>query len=280
MRVIGRRLSMHAVAADSDKVVAGYPLPQDGVLNSVYLEMHLIGPEGEKFDSMSIYGMSGFVIPVLDPDGGATFDAIWDAQIPKDVALSAGGFDIDTGAADTNPEFEIGRPDVSAIMDLVAGNPIEIFRRRKYLTIANERNVRDVVSAGSDLKLVTDYFTTTVSKRVRVSKPSVVLFGVSSPDTTSTTTTVKAIPGEAEWSLLQYLEVALENAFMSLVGLTEAGAESPYEESLAFLAELVEDTVFEQTALSFTPTAWTVYCRATFDISVPGRIALGVVTSE
>lgn len=224
--------------------------------------------------------MSGFVIPVLDPDGGATFDAIWDAQIPKDVALAAGGFDIDTGAADTQPEFEIGLPDVSAIMDLVAGNPMEIFRRRKYLSIANERNVRDVVSAGADQKMVTDFFTTTVSKRVRVQQPSVVLFALSSPDTTNTTTTVKAIPSEAEWSLLQYLEVALENAFMSLVGLTEAGAESPYEESLAFLAELVEDVVFEQAAASFTPTAWRVFTIATFDITVPGRIALGVVTSE
>lgn len=273
-------MSAHDIATNTDKVVAGYPLPASGRLNATHLDVHLIGPEGEKFDSMSIYGMSGFVIPVLDPDGGATYDAIWDAQVPKDVAMSAGGFDIDTGAADTAPEFEIGLPDVSAVMDLVAGNPMEIFRRRKYLSIANERNTRDVVSAGSDLKLVTDWFSTWVRRSVRVAEPSVVLYGVSSPDTASTTTTVRSIPSEAEWSLLQYLEVALENAFMSLVGLTEAGAESPYEESLAFIAELIEDTVFEQTALSFTPTTWRVFCIATFDISVPGRIALGTLTSE
>lgn len=280
MRIIGRRLEQHIVATNTDEVIAGYPLPADGVLNNVHLELHIIGPEGEKFDSMSIYGMSGFVIPVLDPDGGATFDAIWDAQVPKDVAMSAGGFDIDTGAADTQPEFEIGVPDVSAIMDLVAGAPIEIFRRRKYLTIANERNVRDVVTAGSDLKLVTDHFITDVKRRVRVPDPSVVLFGLSSPDTTNTSTTIKAIPTEAEWSLLQYLEVALEQAFMSLVGLTEAGAETPYVDSMTFIAELVEDVVFEETALSFTPTSWNVYCISTFDISVPGKIAMGVLTSE
>jgi len=242
--------------------------------------VHIIGPEGEKFDSMSIYGMSGFVIPVLDPDGGATFDAIWDAQVPKDVSLAAGGFDLDTGAADTTPEFEIGTPSPAAIMDLVAGAPVEIFRRRKYLTIANENNTRDVVDAGSDLKLVTDFFSTRVNRRVRVPDPSVVLFGVSSPDTLATSATLKTIPGEAEWSLLQYLEVALEQAFMSLVGLTEAGAETPYVDSMTFIGELVEDTVFEETALSFTPTSWNCYTIATFDISVPGKIAMGVLTSE
>lgn len=280
MRLIGRRMSAHDIATNTDKVVAGYPLPAGGRLNQTHLQVHLIGPEGEKFDSMSMYGMSGFVIPVLDPDGGASFDAIWDSQVPKDVAMSEGGFDIDTAAADTEPEWEIGLPDVSAVMDLVAGNPMEIFRRRKYLTIANERNTRDVVSAGSDLKMVTDYFSTRVQRSVRVGEPSVVLFGVSSPATAATTTTVRTIPSEIEWSLLQYLEVALENAFMALVGLIEAAADEPFATSMAFIAELIEDTVFEQTALSFTPTTWRVFTIATFDISVPGKIALGTLTSE
>jgi len=273
-------MSAHDVASNTDKVVSGYPLPQDGVLNNVHLEVHMIGPEGETWQTMSMYGMSGFVIPVLDPDGGDTFDQIWDAQIPKDVAMTAGGFDIDTDATDTEPEWEIGTPDVSAIMDLVAGNPTEIFRRRKFLTVANSGVERAIIDAGADLKLATDFFKTDIRRRVRVPAPSVVLFGVSSPDTLITSTQVDAIPTEAEWSLLQYLEVALEQAFMSMVGLTEAGAESPYEESMAFIAQLVEDTVFEQTAASFVPTAWRVFTISTYDISVPGNIALGVLTSE
>lgn len=280
MRVIGRRLSSHDVAANTDKVVSGYPLPQDGVLNNVGLEVHLIGPEGESWQTMSMYGMSGFVIPVLDPDGGATFDAIWDAQIPKDVAMSESGFDIDTGAADTNPEWEIGTPDVSAVMDLVAGNPLEIFRRRKYLTVANSGVERDIVAAGADQKMVTDFFKTNVKRRVRVPAPAVVLFGVSSPETTITSTTVKSIPAEAEWSLLQYLDIALEQAFMALVGLLEAAADEPYTTSMAFIAELIEDVVFEQTAGSFVPTAWRVFTISTYDISVPGNISLGTLTSE
>ncbi len=280
MRVIGRRLSAHEITNNTDEVVAGFPLPQDGVHNATHLEVHMIGPEAEHYQTMSMYGMAGYVIPVLDPDGGATFDAIWDAQVPKDVAMTAGGFDIDTAAADGTPEFEIGLPNVAAIMDLVGGNPIEIFRRRKYLSLANQSGEREQVDASTDFKMVTDLFKTKVGRRVRVPAPSVVLYGVSSPNTTITSATVKSIPSEAEWSLLQYLEVALENAFMSLVGLTEAGAESPYEESLAFVSELVEDVVYEETAGSFSPTAWRCFCIATFDISVPGRIALGTLTSE
>lgn len=265
---------------NTDKVVCGFPIPQGGSLNGVNLQCHFIGPEGEAWNTMSMYRMSGFVIPVLDPDSGATFDAIWDAQIPKDESFSEGGFDIDTGAADVDPEWEIGVPDMSAVMDLVAGNPIEIFRRRKYLTIANEANTRDIVTGSADLKMVTDYFTTKVRRKVNCSKPSVVLFAVSSPEMSITSTDLKAIPAEAEWSLLQYLEVALEQAFMALVGLLEAALDEPYTSAMNFIAELIEDVVFEQSAQMFSPTQWRVFTIATFDISVPGRIALAPLSSE
>lgn len=280
MRLIGRRLSQRSVVAGNDEVVAGYPIPSNGSLNSIHLGQHIISSEGQDYRGMGIYGCSGFVLPVLDPDGGATFQAIWDAQVPKDVDIAAGAFDLDTGAADTTPEFEIGTPDVSAIVDMAAGAPREIFRRRKYMTVASQKAIYTPVDAGTDLVIFTDHYVTTINQGVRAVEPSVVLIGFSSPDTARTDQVEKTIPNEAEWALLQYLEVALENMLMSLIGLTEAGAESPYEESLAFIAELVEDTVFEETANLFITNTYTVYTRATFDITVPGRISVKTVSSE
>lgn len=268
------------VATNTDRVMVGYPLPSDGVLNSVHLNCHVIGPQGLEWQMAAFYGISGFVIPVLDPDNGASFDAIWDAQVPKDEALAAGGFDIDTAAADTDPLWEIGTPNMAAVMELIAGKPQEIFKRRKMLSVASPGSQFIRIDAAPDEHMLIDQFSTRVGKRVRVKQPSVVLFGLSSPDTLRTATTVKTIPTEAEWSLLQFLEVALENAFMSLVGLTEAGAESPYEESLAFIAELIEDIVLEDAAGSYAPATWRCFTNATFDISVPGRIAIGTLSSE
>ena len=67
---------------------------------------------------------------------------------------------------------------------------------------------------------------------------------------------------------------------MSLIGLVEAGAETPFVDSATFIASLIEDDVFEGTSGSFLAVAWTVITQATFDISVPGRIAQKTLTSD
>lgn len=279
MRLFGRRLSQRAVVGGTDQVLVGYPLPTDGVLNNVHLEVHVIGPDGSNFQSMGMYGLDGHVIPVLDPDSGASFQTIWDQMIPKDKNFVAGDLDLDTVAADTTPVFEIGTPNLEGILNLVKGNTERIFKRRKYMSLANGSFYTPDVST-TDARVSIDHFTTQVRKKVRVPSPSVVLFGMSLPDTLQTTTTEPTIPAEAEWLLLMYMEVVLEQAFMSVAGLTEAGAESPYEESMAFIGELVEDNVFEATAGSFVGNTYVVYTIATFDISVPGKISVNAVSGE
>lgn len=279
MRLFGRRISQRTIVGGTDQVLVGYPIPTDGVLNNVHLEVHVIGPDGSNFQSMGMYGIDGFVIPALDPDSGQTYQSIWDAQVPKDKNFVAGDLDLDTIAADTTPLFEIGTPNLSGIINMAAGNIQRIFKRRKWMSLANG-SFYTPDTAGTDARVAIDHFTTQVRKNVRVPGPSVVLFGMSLPDTLQTTTTEPTIPAEAEWLLLMYLEVVLEQAFMSLAGLTETGAESPYEESMAFIAELVEESVFEATAGSFVGNTYVVYTIATFDISVPGKVAVGAVSGE
>lgn len=279
MRLFGRSLASRDVVGGTDQVLVGYPLPTNGVLNNVHLEVHVIGPDGTNFQAMGMYGLDGFVIPVLDPDSGASFQTIWDQMVPKDKNFVTGDFDIDTEAADTTPLFEIGTPNLSGIVNMAAGNVQRIFKRRKYMSLANGAFYTPD-TAGTDARVAVDHFTTQVRKSVRVPSPSVVLFGLSLPDTLQTTTTEPTIPAEAEWLLLMYLEVVLEQAFMSLAGLTEPGSESPYEESMAFIAELVEDSVFEATAGSFVGNTYRVFTIATFDISVPGKVSVNAVSGE
>lgn len=261
-------------------MIASYPLPQDGVLNNVWLSVHVIGPESTPYNQAVIYGVSGFVVPVPDPDSGMLVDLLWDNLVPKDVLESQGAFDLDTGAADTTPEFEIGIPDISAIFDLQAMEPKEIFRRRKLITVASNPSGYLSVDSATDLFTPLDHFTTQVRKNVRVGMPSMVMFGFSSPGTTNTTAVEAVIPSEKEWMLLQFLEVALENAFQYVAGLVETGAETPYEESSQFIAHLVEALVFEGTAGAWAPVSFRVFVEATFDISVPGILDINTLSSE
>lgn len=280
MRLFGRRHSQRLVPAGTDEVLVSFPLPAGGVLNNIHLETHVIGPETVEFLQAVMYGLSGFVVPVLDPDDQIVVNTLWDNLIPKDVDHAAGVFDIDTSAADATPEFEMGEPDWTGVMDLAAMNPVQIFRRRKMITVATSMANYATVSAAPDLWTPTDIIKSKIGRKVRVATPSMVMLGFSSPSLDETTTGETNTPEEAQWTLLQYLEITLEQAFINLIGNIEAGAESPWEDASGFIAGLIEDDAFEETAGSFAPVSWVVFTGATFDISVPGRRNQNVISSE
>lgn len=279
MQLIGRRSGATDVAAASDAVIANYPVPQDGKLNYVHLEVHVIGAEGMLINQASWYGISGFMVPLGDADLADSVDDLWDLNVPKDVNLAEGVWDMDEATVDATPEFEIGTPDVHALLDMQPGEVLEIFRRRQMLSLARGGFFKDVLAA-TDEVVVTDYMKTKISRGVNVNEPTMCLFGLSSPDTLATTTTIPTAPTEVQWVLLKYLEIALEQAFMAIVGLIEAAADEPYATSMAFIAGLVEETVFEEAAASYLSQSWRVFTNATFSITVPGSVDIGTVTSE
>lgn len=276
-RIIRRTLSQRVVATNTDKVICAAPIPAGGTLNSIFMEVHVISAAAVANLRMAMYGVSGYVVPVVDPDSGASFDTAWDTLVPKDEVHLA-ELDIDTATADPTPEFEPGGIDLNNLFDMVGLTPRQIFRRRKFITPANS-----LLPLGGELVDTyhpVDYFTTKIKKPTRCAMHSYALVALSSPATTLTTTGAWAVPSEDDWAVLQYMDIFIEQMFMASLGLIEAGAESPYEEAEGFISELLEDLVFEETANSFEPQSWTVYCRATFDITVPGRPQLKVLSSE
>lgn len=273
-------MSQILINAGTDRVIAEYPLPVGGKLNGVHLECHVLGLEESLATHMFMYGISGFVVPLPDPDAAINVDTLWDNLIPKDLDAGSGVFDIDTGALDATPEFEIGELDLTAIFDIQGLAPREIFRRRKRITLASNPSGFQQIASSADLLVPLDFFATQIKKAVRVSSPSMVLFGFSSPDLTQTTATVRTAPLESQWFQYQFLEMTIEQMLMFVGGLVESGAETPYEEASAFIADLIEATVFEQSAGFYDAITWNCYTTATFDVSVPGRMNLGVLTSE
>lgn len=280
MRVFGRRYSAVDVATGTDRVLFGYPIPPGGQLNNIWADIHVLGPETVSFQSAVMYGVSAFGMMVPDAETAIAFDTLWDNFVPKDVAESSGAFDLDTDAADATAEFEMGEPDVNAIFDLASNAPMELYRRRKMLTIANGQAAYATVAASPDLWTPADAFKLRIRRNMRVSSPSVVMVGFSSPGMNVTTTTPETTPTESQWAWLTYLEMGLEQAFIHLMGLVETGAETPWEEAGAFVVSLLERAAFEEAAASFAAATYRVFSTAVIDITVPGSVGQKTLSSE
>lgn len=280
MLITGRRMAHKVIASGTDEVVAWYPLPKGCTLKNVYLDVHMIGPEGLTINKSCMYGLSGFVVPILDPDAETSVETLWDNLVPKDVDSASGVFDLDTGNADTTPEYEIGTADWTGVFGVAGNEPLEIFRRRRLITLASNPIGFTRIDAASDEFIPTDRFSTKVKRNVKAQRHSYILFGVSSPDTLQTTATIKTSLAETEWPMMTFMEDLLVDASKYFMGLIEAGAETPYVEIATFVAELLEATPHEETASAYNPVTWNTFCNATFQVDVPGRIAIGSLSSE
>lgn len=277
MRVFGRRLSHKIVAAGTDSVLVSYPVPNGGSLNNIHLECHILGPEAVEFQQVCMYGLSIFALPQVDPDNAAVIDTMWDTMVPKDADT---GPDLDRGGAATAPEFEMGEPDWSGVFEVGGTDVVEIFRRRKMLSTLNSMVNYEVASAAADLWVPGDLVKAHIGRKVRANTQTIIAVGLSSPSLDETNQTGETAPTEQEWMLLQFLDLTLEQAFISLIGLVETGAETPYVESADFIRELLEADVFEATAGAFAPVTWNVFTRATFDISTPDLQLNRTLSSE
>lgn len=274
MRVFRRVASQRLVGDTTDLVISHCPLPAGSKLNAVHLDVQLIGALATILIGPA-YGLSGFVVPVPEPDTPLSIDTLWDNVIPKDLALGVGSEDLDTESAVTTPEYEMGLVEPGAIID-GGTRPIEIFRRRKTITCARSRwAIADNTSFRP-----TDEFTSKINRRVRVSVPSMVLFAVSSPSGDNTTNTVNSTPNTGEWSTMRFVTVALENAFIHLLNFVETGAESPYDTMAAIIADFLEPTVMEDTAGAWVANTWVVFAHSTYDITVPGEFDKQTLSSE
>lgn len=249
-----------------DKVVFACPLPAGAKVNNVWFELHVKGGALTP-NNVMVWGLHGYVLPVLDPDSGITPDAMWDAQIPKDKAMSANVLDMDTEAADTDPLISLGDVSIAKIVGMTTA-PEMTFSREKMLSWVNAGGF-----GGYD-KAVNEYFPAELVKgkiasNVRVEVPSYYLLGASIVDNAATQVGWPVINADGEWTQLQYMEYTLQQAWMSLVGLTEAGAESPFEDAMVLISNYLE-VAQEDTAGLWQNTPLVIVGRATFDVTLPG----------
>lgn len=274
LKMVGKRQSHRIVATGTDKVLFGIAMPSDSVVTSVQAEVHLTTREADvkSFENVCMWGCEGYVIPVDDPDTTEGYEALWDRYVPKDTDVEA--IDLDTAAEDATPFLEPGEPDWTQVLD-VGLRPRRVFRRQGLVSVVHPRAVlafHDPNTPFAALWQPADFFRIRVNRPIRVSKPSMMLFALASPALDDTTTTLPITPAENEWSRTRYMGEVLRLAIMDLIGLTEAGATTPWEEATDLLLKHLLPDVVEETAGVMGSVSWDATTMATFHQMVPGTL--------
>lgn len=267
IRMFPRRRSQVSVPVGEDKVLFGVSLPSESRLNGLTAEVHIGAANVIAATVALMYGIEGYILPVLDPDSGATLDTLWDTLVPKDDDVDT--IDLDTAGSDTQSMFEPGESSMAEVMN-VGLQPERIYSRQALRTFANGALRQE---EGGVLEwALADVLKLRISKNYFIEQPSVVLFAVGSPDLLDTDINVPTILAENEWPRVKFMETVLEQALMKLMGLVESTAETPWEEAAALLRKFLEPDVHEIGAGSWGASVLNVFSNATFDVSVVGSM--------
>lgn len=254
-----------------DTVIFGMSIPSDSVVTSMRGFCHFIGEE-INWKKAALYGLDGYLLATGDPDTPKTYDALWDRFIPKAIGWAQGGFDLDTAGQDSISFYEPGQATVEDIMDL-GDLPERVYSHRGFRTVVNNPAGYNFVTADASTYFPVAEVPINVKKQYRVGqKESVLLFAGASPLLTDVTVTQKSSVGEEVWAYLKYAGSFLEDAFLSLIGDIEAGAESPYIEILDGIEEELLPAIIEAVGGDFDDMVYKVFGQLSAQVTVVGDI--------
>jgi hypothetical protein len=250
-------------------------------LNNVWLDVSVMADSAISVHGTVLYGLSGFVVELEDPDSSHSYDFIWDHMIQKDMAEGYNILSLDTGTSVNDPAFEVGQIDLFQLFgDNLQGN-MQIYQRREMLTFPKRPVAYDT---SNDTFFPMDAFKVHVRRGPRVRGASVAMFGFSAPamDQTQVATAdaIGATPVDTEWIMTMYAEVFLYDYWKQLVGVLGAANVEPYDSVAAWFAKLMEDKMWETATGLIIPSDYTVTTKATWDMSVPGKPGKAILTSD
>ncbi len=276
-RMLARRRSQKLIPAGSDEVLFAMSLPSDTVVHDIKAEIHVVGNQEMGVAEGTMYGLEMWLLPVFDPDGGATYETIMNALVPKDTDVQA--MDLDTGASDTAPFFEPGEADWSQVLD-IGLRPEKLYGRYKLFTIANALAImRDTATPFVVDWVPGELVKVRVRKRLRVRQPTVLIMALAAPALDDTSAVPRVHLAEDEWVRVKYAREMLKKAYIDLLGMTEAGAETPWEEATDLLQLHLEPDVHEEVAGSYVANTWTAFTDAKIDHSVVGDVSVKMLST-
>jgi len=266
-----------AIATGSDSVIAGVWVPSGSIISGVQGVVKLNTSTELTLIQAGAVALEGWILPMEDPDSGVTMNALWDSHVPKDQTSDI--LDLDADAADARPFYEPGNITWEFLID-IGLQPKRIYHRHHIVSALDAIMIRQ----DEETPFTEHYFAgfaerVKIDRPFRVREPSLVVFAVAVPDTldTSATVAIQAFT-EDEWGRVKYIDHVLEMAMEDLLGLTEAGAESPWEEASQLLREYLDPRLLETNSGTFVGISWTAVGELVFDIVVPGRMPTKMLT--
>ncbi len=265
------------IAAGSDEVIFGITLPSDTVVNRVRATISVIGENQKPVTTMLAYSCRGYILPVFDPDAQANYETLWDQLVPKDTDVQA--VDLDTGAQDATPFFEPGEADWTQMLD-IGLRPRMIFQKTRFMTMLTHSYIRfqDNQTPFSAQWLGGDVVNVDITRRMYVRQPSVLVFGVASPAFDDTQSVKESVLTEQKIAQTKYMGDTLKRGLMSLIGLVEAGAETPWDEAVDLLQEHLNPDPFEESATRMGTDTWNVLSEASISHSVKGELGVSSIS--
>ena len=250
-------------------------------MNNVWLDVSVQRSASLAIGTAAMYGVAGFVVDMDDPDTTHSYDFMWDSMIQKDVAEGHDILSIDTGSASSAVEFEPGELDLYQLFgDNLTGN-MQMYQRREVLTYPKRPIGYD---PSNDTFIAQDAFKVHIRNGPTVKQSSVGLFGFSSPamDQTQAFTAgaIGTTPSEQQWLFTMYAEVFLYDMWKHLIGALASSSADPYDDVSAWFAKLMEDKMYESATSLYSSSDYIVHCKATWDMSVPGKPGKTVLTSD
>jgi len=220
----------------------------------------------------TMYAVEAWVLPVQDPDLADSLLDIWNLLVPKDTDTQT--LDLDTASLDTTPMFEPGEMDWSQLYQ-VGLRPERLYHRHKIVTINNTHGMRwiDATTPFETRWQLGDSFDFSIGS-FRVEQPSVLIVAGSTPALDDTSTVIPKALAEADWLQVKFLEDTLLAALKDLTGLTEPGAETPWEEATDILQEYLDPDIFEEDAGAWVNDSVNFFGEAHFDVSLTGTMAV------
>ena len=235
MLVNMERWGQRDVANDTDAVILAWPLPGQCTLHNIWMELDLLVNVGIPIAERAFYSVDGFVIPLLDPDGGTNIDVIWDTQVPKmaqDMSYELSDSSV------TTPIWEPGEMLTESLTLMTLNAPERIFKRRNMQSLAKKATVV------STTYYPTDNFSTHIKKNMYTEREAAILIGVGSPSMDQDASNDELLPSgaTAEWAMLRYIVPTLEDMFVHILGLGTPGSGTvPYDDAETFIENLVSD---------------------------------------
>jgi len=269
-----RRYGAVGVAAGADQVMFSWPLPKECIFNQFSGEVH-VKPLGDMpIDEVAIYGCEGWIV---QSDSALDFqnqDTLWDTSVPKDDSNDDA---LDTTFVSNSVSFiEAGHVNVAQLFDQELLGPKRFFQRQKMLSFANAPS--GFKDATPDTYVPADTFQLNLGARYKAMRQSGILVAMGSPDFSQADDNdvipqLGTLPTAQSMYALRFIENYLDSAMVALIGLTEAGADTPYDEILDFVEELLEKVNLGGGGSAiFNPVTWSGAGVAIAGISVPGRI--------